>query len=599
MQSWRQHRNEEDIERDQRRKFRVEKKLQEFNETKELEKTTEETYHDIMEFAQNYFNNHEKSPEGTIMATLTRKTRKSTSLEVIPKYEMVTYYKGSSIPSSHIHMYDPDNVNVACNVFRDLCKYTRGEMNADRELTVIQSIIGYGIEREELRDEIFVQCIRQATNNPNGEWSERIWLLLCLAIVSFQPSKLLYKYFHSFLRKNLALEGKLKQYVQWCMDNCNNVKVTCREFPPSSVEIAAMRRLGTIVCRFFFLDGRTKAIDVHPTDTAGDASRKLAERLGLRTLEGWAIYQNRSDGEVHVRAHYYLYDVIAAWEQKQLKLGTTGTGFPTLSRRGTSTTLGSGDNRFIFKRRLFRSNRELSQDPVEVNLLYAQAVHSVVKCDDFPVTEKVALQLAGLQGQVALGDPKDNNKLEYYTDIDTYLPYRISRARGDDVWVPIIAQAHKQYGAGRSELTAKALYLSCVMQYPLYGTTMFQVTYRGYWSYGNSLILGVNCEGLMLIKPDDKFVLNEYRYQEIESILLDPSDSFITITLMRHPNDSSNKCFVFETSQKAEIGSLIASYFPALSGWITEHEAPPKKAKGKYFSSSYSRYPVWCRHRRS
>lgn len=103
---------------------------------------------------------------------------------------------------------------------------------------MIQSVVGYGIEREELRDEIYVQCIRQATNNPNTEWSERIWLLLCLCIVSFQPSKLLYKYFLSFLKKNLQLEGKLKQYVQWCLDNCKNYKVTCREFPPSSVEVA-------------------------------------------------------------------------------------------------------------------------------------------------------------------------------------------------------------------------------------------------------------------------------------------------------------------------------------------------------------------------
>lgn len=57
------------------------------------------------------------------------------------------------------------------------------------------------------------------------------------------------------------------------------------------------------------------------------------------------------------------------------------------------------------------------------------------QCDDFPVSEKVAVQLAGLQAQVALGNPKDNGHLEYYTDIDTYLPYRISRIRGDDVWV--------------------------------------------------------------------------------------------------------------------------------------------------------------------
>ena len=64
--------------------------------------------------------------------------------------------------------------------------------------------------------------------------------------------------------------------------------------------------------------------------------------------------------------------------------------------------------------------------------------------------------------------------------------------------------------------------------------------------------------------------------------MLDPSDSFITITLQRHPNDNTHKCFVFETSQKGEIGSLIASYCPSLAGWLTESEAPPKKVKSKY-----------------
>lgn len=75
-----------------------------------------------------------------------------------------------------------------------------------------------------------------------------------------------------------------------------------------------MRRLGTIVCRFFFLDGRTKAIDIHPTDTASDAVYKLADKLCLRSIDGWSIYQSRSDGEEHVRTHHYLYDIIAAWQ---------------------------------------------------------------------------------------------------------------------------------------------------------------------------------------------------------------------------------------------------------------------------------------------
>lgn len=98
-------------------------------------------------------------------------------------------------------------------------------MNAERELLVIQTIIGYALEREEIRDEIFVQCIRQATNNPSTEGTERVWLILCLCIVSFQPSKLLFRYFISFLKKNLTQSGKISQYVQWCLDNCNNNKV--------------------------------------------------------------------------------------------------------------------------------------------------------------------------------------------------------------------------------------------------------------------------------------------------------------------------------------------------------------------------------------
>lgn len=46
-------------------------------------------------------------------------------------------------------------------LFQDLCRYMRGELTADKETQVIQSIIGKGLEREELRDEILVQCVRQ------------------------------------------------------------------------------------------------------------------------------------------------------------------------------------------------------------------------------------------------------------------------------------------------------------------------------------------------------------------------------------------------------------------------------------------------------
>ncbi|XP_059217991.1 myosin-I heavy chain isoform X2 [Stomoxys calcitrans] len=578
-------------EREQRRKYRVEKKILEMNQRniesrKELHNTAE--YYDIKEFAINYFNIHQKILEDSSFDTT------STTMQLSPRQmtvdEMTTFLNSDYIPTSHIHLYDPENVAIACLLFRELFKYMSGDLNSNAELEALQHIIGLGIEREELRDEIFIQCMRQCTKNPNIDWADRVWLLLCLIIVAFQPSKLLFRYFVSFLKQNLeTLEGKLKQYVQWCFDNCKCTKVSSRLLPPSSVEVAAMRRLGTIVCRFFFLDGRTKAIDVHPTDTAGDAVVKLAEKLNLINTDGWAIYQSHPDGEEHIKSFDYLYDIIAAWEAKEIK-----TSFDTATYNRSLAGTPSTENRFVFKKRLFKSTRALSPDPIEVSLLYAQAVYSVVKRDEFPVSERVALQLAGLQAQVSLGDPCNQPKPEYYTHVYNFLPERILKTREQQFWAPILSQAHRQYGASRNELTAKVLYLSCVMQYPLYGTTMFNVIYKGFWSRGNNMILGVNYEGLVYIHPDDKYILYQFKYSDVESMLLDASDCLITITLNRYVSVSkrptknytepfdAQRCFVFETTEYKEIGTLIVSYHPPLSHWIMKNASDlPKKSKTK------------------
>jgi hypothetical protein len=223
------------------------------------------------------------------------------------------------------------------------------------------------------------------------------------------------------------------------------------------------------------------------------------------------------------------------------------------------------------------------------------------QCDELPVSEKVALQLAGLQAQVSLGEPQPGRP-ELYSDVDAFLPARIKRARflSDSEWVPILAEAHHHYGSGKAEVVAKVWYLSCIMQYPLYGCTLFPATYRGYWSHGNygrnceyldrvinndhifsgnAIILGVNAEGLIVVKPEDKSILMEFPYTEVESLLLDPSDDFVTLNLRADGVTGRQRVHVFETARKAAVGSLVAAYCPALANWIREADAPRRRVK--------------------
>ena len=61
--------------------------------------------------------------------------------------------------------------------------------------------------------------------------------------------------------------------------------------------------------------------------------------------------------------------------------------------------------------------------------------------DEFSVSDKVALQLAGLQAQVVLG-AYEEGKEQRYREVEQYLCKRILNAPGRD-WSEEVASAHK------------------------------------------------------------------------------------------------------------------------------------------------------------
>ena len=175
------------LSRTQRRQRRVMKKLLGVEEEAgKMEEVFDPSAYPLLKFAEMYFNDFPSDTGGFSTLSLRRAPRIK---DAIPKSEMLVFTKSSTLPTSMVHMHDPENVNLACGIFKDMCKMLKGDLKADQNNLIIQSTIAYGIERPELRDEIFCQLIRQVTENPKEDSVLRGWHFLTLCTIAFPPSK--------------------------------------------------------------------------------------------------------------------------------------------------------------------------------------------------------------------------------------------------------------------------------------------------------------------------------------------------------------------------------------------------------------------------
>lgn len=554
----------------------------------------------IIEYAEHVFNNHlrDSTNAGGVMRTLTRRRKSvdTASSEYLSKGEMLSYNSSFAIPTSHIKMHDPHSAQISCSMFKNMCKYMTGEsVKFDSEIRIIQSIIRHGIEKAELRDEIYVQIIRQLTNNPNHEYCLRLWILLGLVSAAFSPSKTFSKHLVAYLRNKPRKDPSITCHAQFCLDNLQAPRIYPRRLPPSPLEIQACKSLTNLTCRIHLLDGRCESLSVHPCDTALDTLTKLAQKIDLQSIEGWALYESytpgasryphpayeqKGDFERSVRSHYFMADLIAAWQDD--KPGVN------LSLKIAQRRIDEGNFKLTLKKKIFRGPK-IRNDPVEISLLYSQAVYNVVKKDNFLVDENLALSLAGLQAQITLGNAIDLGKqanqnkkgksvksmkgpvknLAHQYNVETFICQRLRHqaTRSKKEWSALISHSHKQFH-NVNEVFCKMRYLSMVIYHcPLYGTATFRVIYKGYRTLDQNLMLGVNAEGLVLIRSSDRALLNAYRYNDLcnESGITVYADENIIQFNVKDRSDNTTKCLSFETSENEEIAMLMMSYLPSLS----------------------------------
>ena len=307
----------------------------------------------------------------------------------------------------------------------------------------------------------------------------------------------------------------------------------------------------TEVVRVHFMDNSCKAFAVDPSTTADDFRSIIIKRLDLSIDDCFALFEKKNNWERCLDGDERPVELMKHWDSD--------------SKKGDKCM-------FIFKKKIFLKDDEREmEDPVAKDLVYIQAVHDVIE-GLYDVSVEDAAALAGLQVQVVFGDHNPTTHISGFLtnnkDIENFVPRNLYASKKAGEWEALILKEHAKH-RGVSQEDAKTLYLNVCKSFPLWGTTFYPpCKSNGNRNLPSKVIIGVNFEGIRLLKPKTKEIISEHLYTEICS-WASSSGTFG----FEFGNQSDSQKYTFDTRYGAIIAATVQTYIDILVQMLRQGSA--------------------------
>ncbi|XP_018425261.1 PREDICTED: unconventional myosin-VIIa [Nanorana parkeri] len=369
-------------------------------------------------------------------------------------------------------------------------------------LEKLHFIIGNGILRPALRDEIYCQICKQLTQNPSKSSHARGWILMSLCVGCFAPSEKFVKYLRNFI------SGGPPGYAPYCEERLRRTFANgTRTQPPSWLELQATKSKKPIMLPVTFMDGTTKTLLTDSATTAKELCNALADKISLKDRFGFSLYialfdkvSSLGSGNDHVM------DAVSQCEQYAKEQGAQERNAPW---------------RLFFRKEIFTPWHDPTEDNVATNLIYQQIVRGVkfgeYRCDK----EEDLAELASQQYFVDYGSELIMERL--LNLIPSYIPDReITPSKNVEKWVQFIIAAHKKgiYAQKRSD--AQKVKENVVdfarFKWPLLFSRFYEAfKFSGPSLPKNDVIVAVNWTGVYFVDEQEQ-VLLELSFPEIMAV---------------------------------------------------------------------------------
>ncbi|KFQ39385.1 Unconventional myosin-VIIa, partial [Mesitornis unicolor] len=369
-------------------------------------------------------------------------------------------------------------------------------------LEKLHFIIGNGILRPALRDEIYCQICKQLTQNPSKSSHARGWILMSLCVGCFAPSEKFVKYLRNFIN------GGPPGYAPYCEERLRRTFANgTRTQPPSWLELQATKSKKPIMLPVTFMDGTTKTLLTDSATTAKELCNSLADKISLKDRFGFSLYialfdkvSSLGSGNDHVM------DAVSQCEQYAKEQGAQERNAPW---------------RLFFRKEIFTPWHNPSEDNVATNLIYQQIVRGVkfgeYRCDK----EEDLAELASQQYYVDYGSEMVLERL--LNLIPSYIPDReITASKTVEKWAQLIIAAHKKGIYTQKRTDPKKVKEEVVdfarFKWPLLFSRFYEAfKFSGPSLPKNDVIVAVNWTGVYFVDEQEQ-VLLELSFPEVTAV---------------------------------------------------------------------------------
>uniref|UniRef100_A0AAR2LJP9 Myosin VIIAa n=1 Tax=Pygocentrus nattereri TaxID=42514 RepID=A0AAR2LJP9_PYGNA len=447
-------------------------------------------------------------------------------------------------PKYHTAISDgSEKIPVMTKIYETLAEMNMLEDRPTSNLEKLHFIIGNGILRPALRDEIYCQICKQLTQNPSKSSHARGWILLSLCVGCFAPSEKFVKYLRNFIS-----EGP-PGYAPYCEERLRRTFVNgTRTQPPSWLELQATKSKKPIMLPVTFMDGTTKTLLTDSATTAKELCNALSDKITLRDRFGFSLYialfdkvSSLGSGSDHVM------DAVSQCEQYAKEQGAQERNAPW---------------RLFFRKEIFTPWHDPTEDGVATNLIYQQIVRGV-KFGEYRCDRDDLAELASQQYYVDYGSEILVERL--LSLIPSYIPDReISSAKTVEKWAHFIMAAHKKAcGIYTQKRVDPQKVKEEVVDFARYKwPLLFSRFYEAFKFSGpslpkNDVIVAVNWTGVYFVDEQEQ-VLLELSFPEITAVSRKLQGQSFTLATLKGDE------YTFTSNNAEDIRDLVVTFLEGL-----------------------------------